>query len=86
MQREGESVRKEKAESGMMQMQDRGVFVDNGVKKTVVEYLVLQKRVIRGQEEDWKIWGFAQESTPAIMDKDEKYWREVLDYQAGGAA
>lgn len=86
MQRERERVRKEKAEGGMVQIRDKGVFVDNGVKKTVVEYLVLQKRVIRGQEEDWKIWGFAQESTPAIMEKDEKYWREVLNYQAGGAA
>lgn len=56
-------------------------FVDNGKQKTVVEYLVLQKRVIRGREEEWKVWGFAEESTPQKIEEDEEYWRKTLDIQ-----
>ncbi|CAE7205456.1 hypothetical protein CFE70_008629 [Pyrenophora teres f. teres 0-1] len=82
MQRE----RKEQAESGgarhVRQLEKRAVFVDNGVPKTVVEYLVLQKRVIEGEEEqDWKVWGFAQETTPTLLKEDEEYWRSMLNYQ-----
>jgi len=60
----------------------KGDFVDNGTRKEVVEYLVLQKRVIRGVEEGWKVWGFAQESTPEKLEEDEEYWRKTLDAQA----
>ncbi|KAF2132258.1 hypothetical protein P153DRAFT_364690 [Dothidotthia symphoricarpi CBS 119687] len=54
-------------------------FVDNGVPRTVVEYLVMQRRVVRGVEENWKIWGFMQPSTPASLKVDESYWRKTLD-------
>ena len=57
-------------------------YYDNGKEKEIVEYLVLQKRVIRGFEEDWKVWGFAKESTPEILAEDEEYWRKTLDSQA----
>ncbi|EUC47739.1 hypothetical protein COCMIDRAFT_34806 [Bipolaris oryzae ATCC 44560] len=58
---------------------------ENVVPKTVTEYLVLQKRVIRGKEDDWKVWGFAEESTPSVIERDQEYWRKMLDMQAGGA-
>ncbi|USP82536.1 uncharacterized protein yc1106_09810 [Curvularia clavata] len=58
---------------------------ENVVPKTVVDYLVLQKRVIRGKEEEWKVWGFAEESTPKIIERDQEYWRKMLDVQAGSA-
>lgn len=58
---------------------------DAAVPKTVVDYLVLQKRVIRGKEEEWKVWGFAEESTPSVKERDQEYWRKMLDVQAGGA-
>jgi protein MBA1 len=53
--------------------------------RKVVEYFVLQRRVIKGQEEDWKIWGFTQASTPAKIEDDEAYWRKTLNSQAAGA-
>ncbi|KAI4956338.1 hypothetical protein J4E91_000549 [Alternaria rosae] len=61
-------------------------FIDNGVKKNVVEYLVLQKRVIKGTEEDWKVWGFTEASTPSVLAREELYWSQMLNVQAGGAA
>ncbi|KAF1947288.1 hypothetical protein EJ02DRAFT_365530 [Clathrospora elynae] len=63
-----------------------GGFEDNGKPKTVVEYLVLQKRVIQGKEEGWKVWGFTQESTPEVIKEDEEYWQKTLDSQVAGSA
>lgn len=57
-------------------------FVDNGKERDVVEYLVLQKRLIRGREEEWKVQGFAVEHTPERLEEDEEYWRKTLDAQA----
>lgn len=72
-------------ESGT-EVQQAGDFADNGKARGVVEYLVLQKRVIRGREEDeWKVWGFAQESTPEKIEEDELYWRKTLAAQAAEA-
>jgi protein MBA1 len=73
-------------DEGEEKVESKASFEDNGVPKTVVEYLVLQKRVIRGKEEDWKVWGFAEESTPERIEKDEEYWRKTLDLQAAGGA
>ncbi|KAF1934340.1 uncharacterized protein M421DRAFT_415374 [Didymella exigua CBS 183.55] len=50
--------------------------------QTVVEYLVMQTRVMDGKEEEWKIWGFADETTPAKMEEDETYWRKMLAIQS----
>ncbi|KAH7078562.1 hypothetical protein FB567DRAFT_138554 [Paraphoma chrysanthemicola] len=58
-------------------------FADNGVPKRVVEYMVLQKRVVGGSEEAWKVWGFVQESTPEVIEEDEDYWRKLTEAQAG---
>lgn len=68
--------------------QEEGGFTgsasDSGTPTTVVEYLVLQKRVIRGREGEWKVWGFAEETTPALLESDEAYWRRTLDTQVAG--
>jgi protein MBA1 len=67
----------------------RTPFVDNGssAKLTkVVEYLVLQIRIVNGIEEDWKVWGFTEESTPATIVEDEAYWRKQLSTQAAAVA
>ncbi|KAF3035471.1 hypothetical protein E8E12_006848 [Didymella heteroderae] len=53
--------------------------------QTVVEYLVMQTRVMDGKEEDWKIWGFAGETTPAKMEEDDAYWKKMLDIQTSAA-
>ncbi|CBX95032.1 hypothetical protein LEMA_P114470.1 [Plenodomus lingam JN3] len=57
-------------------------FAGNGEIKRVVEYLVLQKRAIRGTEEGWKILGFTEESTPETLKSDEEYWGSQLTAQA----
>lgn len=51
-------------------------------EKTVVEYIVLQKRIVSGNEDDdWKVQGFAEESTPEKMEEDAEYWRQTLAAQ-----
>ncbi|KAH9868256.1 hypothetical protein J1614_007328 [Plenodomus biglobosus] len=57
-------------------------FAHNGEIRTVVEYLVLQKRVIRGVEQDWKILGFTEETTPERLKSDDEYWSKQLAVQA----
>ncbi|KAH6620142.1 hypothetical protein C7974DRAFT_426350 [Boeremia exigua] len=54
--------------------------------ETVVEYVVLQTRVMEGKlDEEWKLWGFTTESTPARIEEDEAYWRKMLDMQTQAA-
>jgi protein MBA1 len=89
--------RAEKARQGKRKLEDEGEkeklvaksdeeFLDNGKPKTVVEYLVLQKRVVRGEEEDWKVWGFTEASTPSVIARDERYWTQMMNVQAGDYA
>jgi protein MBA1 len=38
---------------------------------------------MNGKEDpDWKIWGFAEESTPDRIAEDEKYWDEMVKANA----
>lgn len=67
-----------------VQMEEVGyddTFVENGELKTVVEYLVLQTRVIRGSAKDWKVWGFTEETTPEQLVADQVYWKNMLNSQ-----
>ncbi|KZM23272.1 uncharacterized protein EKO05_0004453 [Ascochyta rabiei] len=73
---------KEVASVGAGDAEQKLEFTDNGKVQTVVEYLVMQTRVMEGKEEDWKVWGFASESTPAKIEEDEQYWKKMLDIQA----
>lgn len=51
-------------------------------EKDVTEYLVLQKRVLLGVEDkEWKIQGFASETTLESIASDEKYIREMIAFQ-----
>jgi mitochondrial protein MBA1 len=34
----------------------------DGLEQTATEYMVLQRRMIRGKEEPWMVWGFTKES------------------------
>jgi protein MBA1 len=79
-----QSIRKLKDEGEKKVRRSKESFPDNGVPKKVVEYFVMQKRVIGGREEDWKVWGFTHESTPERIEEDEEYWRRTLDLQAAG--
>jgi protein MBA1 len=79
------AVQKQRDENGMETVEThntQGQFAKTGVKKTVVEYIVLQQRVVQGKPEEWKVWGFTEESTPESVQEDEEYWRRTVDMQA----
>jgi protein MBA1 len=41
-------------------------------EKTVTEYIVIQRRLLKGVMEDWRVWGFAKEFDVATLnEKDE---------------
>lgn len=39
-----------------------GVVLEGGEERVIREYMVIQKVVLRGKEEEWKVWGMAEES------------------------
>lgn len=49
------------------------------------EYIILQKRMLRGQEGEWKILSFAEPHTLESIAKDEEYQNQVAEYQASSA-
>ena len=61
-------------------------FKHNGQDKTVVEYIVLQRRVISGSEEGWKVWGFTEESTPKSIEEDDEYFKKTINAHVDSGA
>ena len=55
------------------------------VKDTVVEYVVMQTRVVRGKPEGWKLWGFTKATTPEVLQEDDDYWRKTMEVQSARA-
>jgi protein MBA1 len=55
------------------------------VRDTVVEYVVMQTRVIRGKPEEWKLWGFTKATTPEVLQEDEDYWMKTIEAQSASA-
>ncbi|KAF2867175.1 hypothetical protein BDV95DRAFT_582723 [Massariosphaeria phaeospora] len=56
--------------------------IDSVTTKRVREYIVLQKRMMRGVEDkDWKVLGFAEETTPESIAADEEHEKRLLDQQ-----
>jgi protein MBA1 len=51
-------------------------------EKDVVEYLVLQRRLLKGEEEPWKVWGFANATTLESIEKNEEQEKLTLEYNA----
>ncbi|KAF2691507.1 hypothetical protein K458DRAFT_1554 [Lentithecium fluviatile CBS 122367] len=49
---------------------------------TVVEYLVLQRLMIRGVFKEWKVWGFAREWDLETITEDATTERELNAYQS----
>ena len=41
-------------------------------EKKVTDYIVIQKRIVSGKEEDWKIWGMIKESDIEEIAKPSK--------------
>ncbi|KAF2105831.1 hypothetical protein BDV96DRAFT_356207 [Lophiotrema nucula] len=56
-------------------------FEDN-----VVEYLVLQKRIVSGVPEEWRVWGFAEPTDTARIAKDKELSQHLRDYQSAGSS
>ena len=57
-------------------------YLDNGKDQKVVEYLVMQRRVYKGKEGEWQIWGFAEPSTPESIQRDEEHQQKVVHAHA----
>lgn len=49
--------------------------VEGGEEKNMVEYLVLQKRILKGEEGPWLVWGTVEETDPdeILGDKQEAH-------------
>lgn len=54
----------EKILKGPGEKSDIVIDEPKGVPKKVIEYVVLQKRIVRGKEDQWKIWGMTEETKP----------------------
>jgi protein MBA1 len=54
--------------------------------KDVVDYFVMQQRVVHGKLEKWKAWGFTTASTPETIKDDDEYWRKAVEIQTANAA
>ena len=52
-----------------------------GNKKRMVEYLVLQKRIIKSKEGPWLVWGTVQETEAGsvLKDRDTKGAAPLID-------
>jgi protein MBA1 len=47
----------------------------------VTDYFVLQRRVVRGKFQDWKVWGFANEWDLETIKEDAQHRRELEAYE-----
>ena len=52
-----------------------------GEKKRMVEYLVLQRRIFKGKEGPWLVWGTVQETEAGsvLKDRDRKGPAPIID-------
>ena len=50
--------------------------------KDVVEYIVLQRRMLKGEEEPWKVWGFVEPTTLTKLDEAVKTEEQAKAYNA----
>lgn len=50
------------------------------VEKECTEYMVLQKQMIRGEEQEWKIWGFAEGLDVPGLEKEIQKQEDTIRY------
>lgn len=53
----------------------------NPQKGEVLEYLVLQRQIIRGVFKEWKVWGFAKEWDMETIQEDAQLERDLNAFQ-----
>lgn len=51
-------------------------------ERDVVEYMVMQRWMKKGKEEQWKVWGFMDKTTVESIEKDQKKMEETQAYEA----
>jgi hypothetical protein len=51
----------------------------------VLEYLVLQRQIMRGVFKEWKVWGFANEWDMETIEEDAQLERELNAFQGSQA-
>ena len=61
----------EKIRKGTGAQKDVVLEETKGEPKKVTEYVVLQKRMIKGKEDLWKIWGMTEETKPEDVMQEE---------------
>lgn len=56
-------------ETSSSEFNDANVREPEETQREVTEYIVVQKRVLRGKEEPWKFWGTTRETLPSEFDE-----------------
>lgn len=52
------------------------------IEKDVTEYMLLQRRMWKGVEEPWKVWGFVDKTTLESIEKSAKQEQEILEFES----
>ena len=69
----------EKILKGTGEKSDVVIDETKGVPKKVMEYVVLQKRMIRGEEDQWKMWGMTEETKPEdVLREDSATYSQAV--------
>ena len=69
----------EKILKGTGEKSDIVIDEPKGVPKKVMEYVVLQKRIVRGKEDPWKIWGMTEETKPQdVLREDSATYPQAM--------
>lgn len=50
--------------------------------KDMVEYIVMQRRMWKGKEEPWKVWGFVEKTTVESIERDTEKTEQMMAYDA----
>jgi protein MBA1 len=61
--------------------EDAGLVRYERHEQDVVEYVVLQRRMLKGVEEPWKVWGFTERTTLKRLLEDEEAVEAMNRYQ-----
>lgn len=49
-------------------------------EKDVIEYIVMQQRMMRGRLEPWAVWGFGEKTTLKLIRDDQKAVEQTQEY------
>jgi protein MBA1 len=58
-----------------------GKKIEGSQEGQVIEYLVLQRQMLRGAFKEWKVWGFANEWDLETVEEDAQQERDINAFQ-----